>query len=329
MKNIIILTLISFIISQIHLDVIMHKKFQKFISKYGKKYSSTEEYFTRYQNFVKNYIKLKSMEKTSYQTGITKFFDMTPSEISNKHLNLDLKKTPFILPSGKPIINAAIPDSFDWRDYRPMPTREPGSCGTNWSFATLNMLEALYINQKGRYVKFSEQMLLDCVTKNNGCDGYVEYALDWIKQNGIMRDSDYAYKGTKGTCKAVPSLYVDMKVTGYRKLGETTTKYGPADENEMRHMLYQKGPYSVGINSSLLRTYTGGILDASNTKCPPTAIDHSCLLVGYGTSNGLDYWILKNSWGKSWGESGYFRVARGKSVCGVNYYAIYADVEFP
>ena len=148
------------------------------------------------------------------------------------------------------------------------------------------------------------------------------------KKNGIMKDSDYVFKGTRGICKATSSLYIDMKVTGYKKLGESTSRYGPADENEMRHILYQKGPYIVGINSSLLRTYTSGIIDASDTQCPPTVIDHLCLLVGYGTSNGIDYWILQNSWGKSWGENGYFRVARGKSVCGVNYYAIYADVEF-
>ena len=268
------------------------------------------------------------MEKRSYKTGITQFFDMTQSEISNKYLSLDLANTPFDLPSERPIINAAIPDSFDWRTYRKMPTREPGSCGSNWSFATLTMLEALYLKERGIEIKFSEQMLLDCVTKNNGCIGYIEYALDWIISNGIMKNSDYVYKGVSQTCKAVPSLYIDMKVKGYKKLGESSSRYSPADENEMRHMLYQKGPYSVGINSSLLRTYSSGIIDATSTKCPPTAIDHLCLLVGYGTSNGVDYWIIKNSWGKSWGENGYFRVARGKGVCGVNYYAIYADVEF-
>ena len=113
MRKIIILTLIAFILNQVHLDADLHKKFQKFMSKYGKKYFSAEEYFTRYQNFVKNYIELKSMEKRSYKTGITQFFDMTPSEISNKYLSFDFANTPFDLPSE--IINAAIPDSFDWR----------------------------------------------------------------------------------------------------------------------------------------------------------------------------------------------------------------------
>lgn len=329
MNKIIILALIPFIINHAHLEANLHQKFQKFISKYNKKYSSAEEYFTRYQNFVKNYLELKSMEDRPYKTGITQFFDMSPQEISNNYLNFDHKKLPLNLTPFKVKVSNDVPESYDWRNFITMPMKDQGSCGSGWAFATLEMLETLYSKEKGMYLTFSEQMLIDCVSKNSGCNGgYIEYALEWIMNNGIMKASDYPYTGMKGTCKSSSARYIDMKVTGYQKLGEASPIYGPADEEEMKVLLYQKGPYSVGINCDQLYMYSSGILDVSSTKCPPTGINHHVLLVGYGTTNGIDYWILKNSWGSSWGERGYFRVARGKSVCGVNYYAIVADVEF-
>ena len=289
MNKIIILVFISFILSHAHLEANLYKKFQKFISKYNKKYSSAEEYFARYQNFVKNYLELESMEERPYKTGITKFFDLSHQEISNNYLNFDYRKLPFNLtPLKLKSSNEDAPDSYDWRDYISMPMKDQGSCGAGWSFSTMQMLETLYIKETGTYVSFSQQMLIDCVTENSGCNGgYIEYALEWIMNNGIMKESDYPYTGMKGPCKSSSARYIDMKVTGYSKLGEASPIYGPADEDEMKILLYQKGPYSVGINSSQLYMYRSGILDVSSTICPPTEINHQVLLVGYGTANGV------------------------------------------
>lgn len=219
-----------------------------------------------------------------------------------------------------------IPDSFSWVDK--IKIREPGPCGSNWSFSTIALLEGYYQKHKGVYIKLSEEMLLDCVKYNNGCkNGTIENALRWIKENGLMKEDDYPYKGLISTCKADPSKYIDMKVTGYRKLGNGYSKDSPADEEEMKEILYEKGPISIGINATPIQTYTSGILDLSSNLCPPH-INHQAFLVGYGRINGIDYWNIKNSWGRGWGERGYFRLRRGRSVCGVNYYAHVADVKF-
>lgn len=221
-----------------------------------------------------------------------------------------------------------IPDSFDWRERINFGKFEnnQNSCASSWAYATLEMLEALYAKEKGIYIKLSEQMLIDCDTYDDGCNGgTIINALKWIKANGIMKAEDYPYRGTKGTCKADPSKYIDMKVTGYRQLGSISS---PADEEVMKQVLYEDGPYIVGINSIGLYSYKSGILDLSKTKCPPNDINHFPLLVGYGSTERIDYWIIKNSWGSSWGERGYFRIARGKGVCGINSSPIIANVSF-
>ena len=177
---------------------------------------------------------------------------------------------------------------------------------------------------------FSEQMLVDCDTSDSGCNGgLMEYSFTWLKKNGgIMLDSDYPYKGTKQSCKSDKTKYVDMTITGYKKLGSSWSTWSAVDEDEIKEFLYQTGPLAIALNADPLQTYTSGILDLTSTKCPSSGINHAVTLVGYGTQSSTDYWIVKNSWGKSWGESGYFRIRRGNGTCGVNCYITTALVSF-
>ena len=195
--------------------------------------------------------------------------------------------------------------------------------------ATVANLEGLYAKEKGVIKTFSEQMLVDCDNLDSGCNGGLEEeAYTWIKKNGgIMFDSDYPYTGRKGTCKSVASKYADFKVTGFKKLGSSSSVYSCADEEEMKEFLYENGPLSVALNAGPLQTYVSGIVDKSSSQCKASEIDHAVLLVGYGSAS-VDYWIIKNSWGKNWGESGYFRIRRGKGTCGVNCYVLSALVSF-
>ena len=121
-----------------------------------------------------------------------------------------------------------------------------------------------------------------------------------------------------------------MTITGFEKFGDSISVFYCADEELMKEFLYEKGPLSIVLNATPLQTYVQGIFDSNNTRCPSSGINHSALLVGYGTdlATGLDYWIVKNSWGKVWGENGYFRIRRGNEVCGINCYVITAIVEF-
>ena len=159
----------------------------------------------------------------------------------------------------------------------------------------------------------------------------MEYTFTWLKNNGgIMTDTDYPYKGTKQTCKSDKSKYVAMKVTGYKKLGSSSSTWSPVDEDQIKEFLYTTGPLAVALNANPLQTYSSGVLDKTSAQCSSSGINHAVTMVGYGydSSSRLDYWLVKNSWGKSWGESGYFRIRRGNGTCGINCYITTATVSF-
>ena len=176
-------------------------------------------------------------------------------------------------------------------------------------------------------LKIKETKIIDCDPEHGGCSGgLMQYSLDWIKKNGgIMAEKDYLFSGIKGPCKKKEEKYVDLKVTGYKKLGSPDKIWDCVDENQVKEFLYENGPLIAAINGDYLKSYTGGIID----PCTAGGIDKAVLIIGYGNegSTNMDYWIVKNSWGKDWGESGYFRIRRGTGACGINCYIMTATVE--
>ena len=288
------------------------------------------EFLARYEVFKRNVISTFKEENSSYKQGITKFSDLTQQEFKKIYLNLDYNAlafanfVPYIFNSKN-----SAPNSWDWREqgYVP-PVKDQGSCGSCWAFVTIEILESMYYKVKNVYVPFSVQLLIDCDTYDSGCNGgLMENAFTWLKQNGIMKEQDYPYTGKKGTCRKDPSKYIDMKVTGYKKLGPSSSTWSPVDD-ELKEFLYETGILSAALNADPLQTYTGGILDVNSSLCPASGINHAVVIVGYGQAGGKDYWIVKNSWGKNWGESGYFRIKRGSGTCGINSYIIIPLVKF-
>ena len=314
------------------IDAIMFQQFQKFIKKYHKKYTSVNEFLARYEVFKRNTM-LTFQENNSYQTGITKFSDLTHQEFARTYLNLNYDA--MAMANFEPYIvkeTNAAPDSWDWREKGLVgPVKDQGSCGSCWAFGTVANLEGLYYKAKGVMVQMSEQMLVDCDTYDNGCNGGLEqYALSWISENGgsIMKQADYPYKGYQGTCKSNPSKFVDMIVTGYIKLGSSSYELEPIDEEQIKEFLYETGPICAAINADPLQYYSSGIFDKSERQCPSSGINHAVTIVGYGAASGKDYWIVRNSWGSNWGENGYFRIVRGTGCCGINYDITSAKVSF-
>ena len=332
MNKFLIFLVFALVACDMDIDAVMFQQFQKFIKKYRKKYNSMNEFIARYEVFRRNVMETFKEENSLYQTGITKFSDLTKQEFAKIYLNLNYDAMamanfdPYIVK-----VSNAAPSAYDWRDYgRVSAVKDQGSCGSCWAFATVANLEGLYYANKGVMKTFSEQMLVDCDTSDSGCNGgLMEYSFTWLKKNGgIMYEADYPYKGTKSTCKSDSSKYADFKITGYKKLGSSWSTWSAVDEDEIKEFLYQTGPLAIALNADPLQTYTGGILDLTSTKCPSSGINHAVTLVGYGTQSSTDYWIVKNSWGKSWGESGYFRIRRGNGTCGVNCYITTALVSF-
>ena len=331
MKFLIVL-LIALAACETDIDAIMFQQFQKFIKKYHKKYTSVNEFLARYEVFKRNTM-LTFQENNSYQTGITKFSDLTHQEFARTYLNLNYDA--MAMANFEPYIvkeTNAAPASWDWREKGLVgPVKDQGQCGSCWAFGTVANLEGLYYKAKGVMVQMSEQMLVDCDTYDKGCNGGLEQrAFTWISENGgsIMKQADYPYKGYQGTCKSNPSKFVDMIVTGYIKLGSSSYELEPIDEEQIKEFLYETGPICAGINGDPLKYYSSGIFDKSSTQCPSSGINHAVTIVGYGAASGKDYWIVRNSWGSNWGENGYFRIVRGTGCCGINCYITTAKVSF-
>ena len=333
MNKFLIVFVFALVASNVDVDTIMFQQFQKFIKKYHKRYASINEYLARFEVFKRN-VMAAFTENASYQTGITKFSDLTQQEFAKTYLNLnyDAMAVANFNPYVVQVKNAA-PDAWDWREKGYVsPVKDQGSCGSCWAFSTVGNLEGLYYKEKQTMVTLSEQMLVDCDTYDSGCNGgLMENTFTWLKENGgIMTDTDYPYKGRKGTCQSDETKYVDMQITGYTKLGSGSSTWDPVDEDEIKEFLYETGPLAVALNANPLQTYSSGILDKTSSQCPTSGMNHAVTMVGYGhdDSQDKDYWIVKNSWGKNWGEDGYFRIRRGTGCCGINCYITTAKVAF-
>ena len=331
MNKYLIVLLFSLVACKTELDTIIFQQFQKFITKFNKKYSSINEYLARFQVFRQNIMEIFSNENSSYQEGINQFSDLTKQEFRKIYLNLNYDAIAMsnFEPTFVKKTNAA-PSSYDWRDYgRVCSVKDQGSCGSCWAFATMANLESLYAAKKGQCKNFSVQQLIDCDTSDSGCNGgLMEYAFTYLKKIGCINlEEDYPYRGVKGTCKTNYDKCIDMIVTGYKKLGSSWSTWSAVDEDEIKEFLYETGPLAIALNADPLQTYSSGILDKTSAQCPTSGINHAVLLVGYGTAE-KDYWIVKNSWGTAWGEKGYFRIRRGNGTCGVNCYITTATVSF-
>ena len=154
--------------------------------------------------------------------------------------------------------------------------------------------------------------MVDCDTVDGGCNGgLMENAFQWLADNGgIMAQDDYPYTAQGGDCQ-FDSGAAKVQLSGFNKLDTQ-------DEEEIATYLSETGPLSVAINAEPLQYYEGGVYNPDESECDPAGLDHGVAIVGYGNEDGQDFWIVRNSWGASWGEEGYFRIAKGTGACGIN-----------
>jgi hypothetical protein len=198
-----------------------------------------------------------------------------------------------------------------------------GSCGACWAFSALVAVQAQYYFKTKKLVMLSEQNLIDCsqYLGNNGCtSGAFQYAFLYIMYNGIDPAWSYPYRGKTGSC----AYQAGMSVTSI----SSWWSINYADENALKQAVDQVGPIVVGIDASPIQFqyYRSGVFAPSS--CTTTNINHSLVIVGYGTTaSGQSYWLCQNSWGTSWGINGYIMIARNSgNMCGIASDAAFAII---
>jgi len=210
---------------------------------------------------------------------------------------------------------SSTPSSVDWRGVAVNPIRDQGQCGSCWAFSSVCALEGAHYIATGDLLQFSEQQLVDCAGGrylNFGCNGGLqERAFNYYESNSAISRDLYPYTATDGSC-----MYNTLKHTGIDVSNYVNTT--PRSANQTKAALAQQ-PISVSIEAdkAVFQLYNSGVFDSS--ACG-TNLDHAVALVGYGTQAGQDYFILRNSWGTSWGEQGYMKIANtgnGVGICGV------------
>jgi len=193
------------------------------------------------------------------------------------------------------------------------PVKNQQQCGSCWAFSTTGSLEGANFIKTGKLVSLSEQQLVDCSRSqgNMGCNGgLMDNGFRYAEKTAIETESDYPYTARGGRCTVNSKKGVVSAVSYY--------DVAPSKPAELKKAL-QAGPVSVAIQADqmVFQSYTGGVITSS--KCG-TQLDHGVLAVGYGTDPKFgDYYLVKNSWGASWGEKGYVRigVADGAGICGI------------
>jgi C1A family cysteine protease len=208
---------------------------------------------------------------------------------------------------------AGNPADQDWRAHGAVtPVKNEGACDASWAFAVTGLVEADNFIRTSTLRNLSEQELVDCTRFGSGCGGGspIDALRTLIAKGGLASEAAYPYTAREGTCKA------SIPVATIPGAGRVP----PGDEVSLQNYVAQ-GPVLALIDASpSFDSYHSGIFagPCSNTKSPTRAV----LIVGYATSAGVDYWIVKNSLGTAWGSSGYIYMVRHKNICGIANFAL-------
>ncbi|NWT09873.1 CATS protein, partial [Vireo altiloquus] len=318
---------------------------------YGKEYQPQEDSLRRL-TWEKNLwlVTLHNLEHSlglrSYMLGMNHLGDMTSEEVAASLTGLQIRPRPrrnsSFRPKSRPV--GDIPEALDWRDKgcvtevknqvsltpgtslripeappELLPTFSQGACGSCWAFSAVGALEAQVKLKTGNLVSLSVQNLVDCsgMYGNKGCSGgFMTEAFQYIIDNGgIESEESYPYTAQNGTCHYNASARA-ASCSRFLELPE-------GDEAALREAVATVGPVAVAIDATRpgFFLYHSGVYD--DPQCSQE-VNHGVLVVGYGSLDNKEFWLVKNSWGVHFGDAGYIRMARNASNrCGIASYASY------
>lgn len=231
---------------------------------------------------------------------------------------------------GLPVSNDDVPDAVDWREKDIIRgVWNEGGCNSSWAIATAELIESSY-NKKYRRdpVLLTPQQLIDCVNdtdKVHGCAyGSIEPALDWLIHNdaGLMLDEDYLYSAFDFDICRYNESAKSVKIDGWYRVF-------PFSEDQLKHDV-SLGPVAAGIHKlPSLKQHKSGIYYDPECSSDEKDHNHHVLIVGYGSEDGQDYWIVKESAGIWFGEGGFVRMARNRgNHCGIASAAFSVSIPF-
>jgi cysteine peptidase B len=290
----------------------IRQEFLEYTQRYNKQYGSREEYERRLSIYQANVegIKAKNSRSKFATFAVNEFTDMTKDEFKARYLMTDLPP----LESGPVAANLSVraPTSFDWRSRNPpvvTPVYNQGQCGSCWAFSATENIESRWALAGHTLTELSMQQIVDCDTTDAGCGGGWPYnAYQYVIGAGGMDPlADYPYVAENEQC-AFNSGEVVAKISSWEYVTQSQ------DENQMASYLSTKGPLSVCVDASEWSSYSGGVFTAD--ECT-TSIDHCVQALGYNLNANPPYWIIRNSWGTSWGINGFMYLQFGQDACAV------------
>lgn len=294
-------------------ETLLEDEFQAFKTKFNKRYASVEDEIRALRIFSENRAIIREMRLANPEAsfGFTQFSDMSQDAFLSK-LRRAGAKANSVIPHEEMEVDksalAALPSELNWVTRGAVtPVQTQGDCASDWAMAAVANIEGVNFVKNGQLTPLSIEELMSCTT-DNGCDGGItENAFEWLlqKQGGnIMTAASWPMNDGASNCTFV-----------WKTVGATISSYKSISQSEAALQLYTAtyGPIAVGVDALSWQFYTGGVM----TNCSSSQIDHMVTVVGYNDNAATPYWILKNSWGTSFGMNGYVWIQKGVNACGI------------
>ncbi|KAH0454864.1 hypothetical protein IEQ34_016788 [Dendrobium chrysotoxum] len=288
----------------------MVKRHKEWMAQYGKVYRNATEKEQRFEIFKSNMEHIESFNarKHEYWLGPNQFTDLTNEEFNAIYLSGYKRSTSSrATPRNFWYENVSVAaTNLDWRSKGAVtPIKDQGQCGACWAFSSVAATEGINQIKNGKLISLSEQELIDCDVngQNQGCNGgLMDDAFKFIIDNGgINTEINYPYKAADGSCNSNKESNSAVKISGFEDV--------PSNSEASLLKAVSIQPVSVALDGGdpNFQHYAGGIF----TGPCDTELDHAVTAIGYGiNTDGTKYWLLKNSWGTSWGDHGYIKMQR-------------------